>query len=339
MTTPTIAPSQLSQNIAKSMTIEQMRKLHQRALSEAEAKRTELRLVLASRYRELVGSSDEVIKMKERSQELHDLVRALPHLMEKLSNDCTPLTEEAKESSVDTDRVEDESALEKMTTDLPSLLLRRDLSRLPLLIHRAMDAKDVHKASVSLIQLFTLIASQTDLYPLANSLSLACPSAQNPDIDPALEVQMRLTFLQMQTLPGKIRRISTKILIRAASYGVVTESGRGAITSAAALASMNLIETDKDGNRAEQLLNVYFESKAKLLVSLLGKLTTDEGFTASNTTAEEILSKIVLILQHDVIVHPYQIFVIRKFPGDNGDEIMIKLPLFEKEMVKAKCSK
>ena len=64
--------------MAKSMTIDEMRHLHQRALSDAEAKRTELRLVLASRYRELVGSSDEVLRMRERAQELHQLVHALP---------------------------------------------------------------------------------------------------------------------------------------------------------------------------------------------------------------------------------------------------------------------
>lgn len=72
--------------MAASMTIDEMRALHQHALREAEAKRTELRLVLASRYRELVGSSDEVLKMNERSQELHDLVHNLPKLLEKLTS-------------------------------------------------------------------------------------------------------------------------------------------------------------------------------------------------------------------------------------------------------------
>jgi Vps51/Vps67 len=77
--------TQYNQAIAKSMTIDEMRLLHQKALGDAEAKRTELRLVLASRYRELVGSSDEVTKMRERSTELHQLVHALPSLMAKLA--------------------------------------------------------------------------------------------------------------------------------------------------------------------------------------------------------------------------------------------------------------
>eukprot|EP00985_Skeletonema_marinoi_P023747 scaffold15978_cov103-Skeletonema_marinoi.AAC.1 len=67
-----------------SMTIDEMRILHRTALAEAESKRTELRLVLASRYRELVGSSDEVISMKERAEELNALVVALPELVERV---------------------------------------------------------------------------------------------------------------------------------------------------------------------------------------------------------------------------------------------------------------
>jgi len=337
--------SQLSQNMAKSMTIEQMRELHQRALSEAEAKRTELRLVLASRYRELVGSSDEVIKMKERSQELYDLVHAIPQLMEKVSKGTGtgPATEEEKDQHVEKEQPTDESEAGAVEEDQEAIRLRRDLSVLPRVIHRALDAKDVYKATVSLIQLFTLIASQTDVYPLANTLSTTRPlSTPDPaSIAPALEAQMRMIFLQVQTLPDKVRRISTRILARAASYGnaVGDEPARGAIKSAAALASLDFLETDKKHDRADRLLNTYFEAKAKLLVSLLGKLTTDNEGPAT-TNAEEILSKIVLILQHDVVVHPYQIFVIRKFPGDDeGDSIMSTLPLFDKEIVKAKCSK
>ena len=103
--------------MAKSMTIEQMRELHRQALSEAEAKRTELRLVLASRYRELVGSSDEVIKMKERSQELYDLVHALPHLMEKVSKGTSSgmvATEKEEEKVENVEKVEKVEKPEKL---------------------------------------------------------------------------------------------------------------------------------------------------------------------------------------------------------------------------------
>ena len=335
---PAIPQSQLAQNMAKSMTIDQMRELHQRALSEAEAKRTELRLVLASRYRELVGSSDEVIKMKERSQELYNLVHALPQLMEKVSRGTIagpPADEEEEKDNIS----EKTKPVEPTSDDDQSAVrLRRDLSLLPRVIHRALDAKDVHKATVSLIQLFSLIASQTNVYPLANTLATTIRAEPNPHIDPALEAQMRMIFLQVQTVPDKVRRISTKILARSACYGSnIGEPARGAIKSAAALASLNFLDTDKAHDRAERLLSTYFEAKAKLLVSLLGKLTTDEGPGTEN--AEEILSKIVLILQHDIVVHPYQIFIIRKFPGDEGDRITNTLPLFEREAVKGKCSK
>ena len=137
------APTAYTQSIAKSMTIDEMRHIHQRALSDAEAKRTELRLVLASRYRELVGSSDEVLRMRERAQELHDLVHALPTLMGKVVQSATSPPEEAKS----------EEDIEDETTHL--VTLRRELSQLPRVINRALDRNDVHQAAMSLMQLFT----------------------------------------------------------------------------------------------------------------------------------------------------------------------------------------
>ena len=73
------------QQQSQSMTIDEMRQLHRSALTDAESKRTELRLVLASRYRELVGSSDEVTHMRERAGELGELVSALPGLVERVA--------------------------------------------------------------------------------------------------------------------------------------------------------------------------------------------------------------------------------------------------------------
>ena len=77
-----IQPPNSQQQQGGGMTIEEMRHFHHSALTSAESKRTELRLVLASRYRELVGSSDEVIYMNERAEELNDLVLILPELCE-----------------------------------------------------------------------------------------------------------------------------------------------------------------------------------------------------------------------------------------------------------------
>jgi len=358
------------------MTIEEMRQLHQRALSDAEAKRTELRLVLASRYRELVGSSDEVIKMKERAQELHDLVHALPGLFEKVatSEQVAPKRDEEEE---DEKKVGEDDIANKI------LVLRRQLSSLPRSIHRVLDVNDVYQGTSKLIDLFTLIASQTDCYKLANVLSKHTGEKQLQQqqyIDPALEAQMRMVFLQMQTVPDKIIRIANKNLLCAASYSEAidgmlgirdekdasvptasTATVSGAELSASALASLDLLDVQKkdEYQRAMQLLDVYFQSKAKLLMSLLDQLTVmedneggankqsvgsekrPEGASATSN-AESILSNIVLILQYDVILYPYQIFVARKFRSTQNDaeKIMNDLPqAFDQTQVKIKCSK
>lgn len=364
------------------MTIEEMRQLHAAALNQAESKRTELRLVLASRYRELVGSSDEVIKMKERSQELHDLVQALPLLLEKLNMNITVNNGdvEAEKATTDEDdggdgqeeKDQEEEKEQEPQTDWSIVAVRRDLSRLPRVVHRALDVNDVFTATTTLMELFLLIASRTNAYPLANALqagALVLSQSKNnnhinamtaaavvvpdADQDPALVAQMRMIFLQVQTLPNKIERIASKKLLRSASYGKnVKDPSAGAEQSAAALASLDLLSIDQGRDRAGYLLEKYFESKAQLLASLLNRLAKEDGESSDNTTtaaggagnAEEILSKIVLILQHDVIVHPYQIFCLRNFPVANQEDveaatIMNALPAFDKDAVKVRCSK
>jgi hypothetical protein len=320
------------------MTIEEMRQLHAAALNQAESKRTELRLVLASRYRELVGSSDDVIKMKERAQELHDLVMALPGLMNKLT--APPDAEQQEQKTSEQDDVDKQA--------LSIVKVRRDLSRLPRVVHRALDVNDVFSATTTLMELFGLIASHTDAYPLANALTGSrVESGGKKDLVPALVAQMRMIFLQVQTLPNKIERIASLNLLHSASYGKkVTDPAAGAETSASALAALDLLAIDKGRDRAGYLLEKYFDSKAKLLASLLNRLAKEDG-ESDNTagaagSAEEILSKIVLILQYDVIVHPYQICCLRTFPTtEDGDaeRIVSALPVFDKQAVKDRCSR
>jgi Vps51/Vps67 len=334
-------PSPFAQNMAKSMTIEEMRFLHQRALNEAESKRTELKLVLASRYRELVGSSDEVIKMKERAQELHDLVQALPSLMEKLVKPHA----ESKEEKYEQNTIDAETEIISRNNYLQKC--RQRLSNLPRVIYRAIDKNDVHKATMKLIELFTVIASCTDNYPLANSLSSVPHAKLSTIFDSSLDLQIKMIFLQVQTLPGKISRLASNVLGSAASYGKSIENPFiGAQKSAAALASLDSMKMGPIDDRADWLLNTYFESKGRLLVHLLGKLVSplpqDANKNSGARNAEKILSKIVLILQYDIVLHPYQIFVLRDFPvGNDGDatSIMRTLPAFDREEVRAKCSK
>jgi hypothetical protein len=366
------AHSNYAQTIAKSMTIEEMRQLHQRALSEAEAKQTELRLVLASRYRELVGSSEEVTKMRERAQELHDLVHALPQLMETLLDASTsPYPEEAAASE---EKAEDADYLSKSSSTNNNVIpkLRQDLSRLPRLIHRALDNHNVHEAAISLMELFHVIAQHTDEYRLATALSpsVAC---QHTELDDLAKAQIRMTYLHVQTMPVKIQKLSKYVLLHASSYSEEEESGAknsstissseasdcrtfGAQTSAAALSTLDLLQTSPPSDRTTMLLDLYFDSKAKLLQSLLEQLSAHQGDEEENTAgtnkkqndggahaAEAILSKIVLILQYDIILHPYQIFCLRKFPclsrsPSTAEVIMKTLPQFPPATVRSKAS-
>ena len=297
------------------MTIEEMRVLHHKALSDAEAKRTELRLVLASRYRELVGSSDEVIRMRERSEELHQLVHAIPQLMIKLVESSKTTT-----SLGSNDSSSHGSAAE--------VALRRDLATLPRIIHRALDHHDVHKAATSLLQLFSLIASHTDKFPLANELGKAVLRT-DVNLSPMILTQLKMTYLHMETIPARTLRMAKEILLKAAA---------NAQLSAAALCTMNLMQVPKPG--AVALLDLYFDSKAKLLQILLNQLVTTNNnplmspsaqrhVVVQTDNAESILSQIVAILQHDIILHPYQVFILKHFPDT---------PLVESELVKTKAS-
>ena len=329
--------------MAQSMTIDEMRHLHRRALQEAEAKRTELRLVLASRYRELVGSSDEVLRMKERAKELHDLIHALPDLLGKLEQHDHPRQRTTFSQESKDDGPENEVSIQ---------MARRQFSELTRCVHRALDRNQVHMATTSLMELFCLIASHTDKYSLANSIAAQSSSSfssmvsseKKSRIDANLEAQIRMIYFQVQTLPRRILKLSRGYLLEAASYNSDSsfDPAQGTELSAAALASLDILfrpKADDHGSlpahdRATFLLETYFESKAELLGCLFNQLTVKAA-----DQAEGILSKIVLILQHDIIVHPYEIFVLRKFPGKTAAAIMETLPLFDPTAVKARCSK
>lgn len=327
--------SSMPERMAQSMTIDEMRVLHQRALQEAEAKRTELRLVLASRYRELVGSSDKVLRMRDRAQELYNLVHALPELLEKLER--TELSETAVNGHGEESKESPEESLAQQMSHL-----RRQLSELPRMAYRSLDRNQVHSAATTLIGLFTLIASQTKEYPMANLLAnpeaLAANSHQqsllnsgSPDA-PLLATQMRMIYLQVQTLPRKILRLA-----RAKLSHPALDQERSARASAAALAALHLLgsaDGKKESTTASALLETYFEAKAQLLMGLLQKLNVKEP-----EGAEAILAELLLLLQHDVIVHPYEIFVLRRVPGDDDGTVNDCLPLWDPAAVQARCSK
>ena len=350
-----------SENLARSMTIDEMRQLHRHALNEAEAKQTELRLVLASRYRELVGSSDEVTKMRERAQELNELIHAIPELMEKLiSTKVSEASEQLPDGGAKT-RAESNFASAKENEE--NLRVRHSLANLPRLIYRALDRNDVYEAAVFLMDVFHTIAEQTNEYPLANTLNQVprqMHRSQNlsslvlPVVDKRFQAQIRMTFLHLQTLPAKIARISKRILCCSSSSGSDIDSKFGASMSASALSTLDLLDIRENRDRPVELLDLYFDCKAQLLQRLLNELTTSIGTNTNEeeasganraSTAEQILSKIVLILQYDVILHPYQIFVLRQFfspPSSTSIStpavVMNSLPIFPVSMVQSRVT-
>jgi len=353
-------------NIAKSMTIDEMRELHQRALDEAEAKETELRLVLASRYRELVGSSDEVLDMQCRAKELDKVVKSLPGIVEALAL-CV-------ESKVDDFKNQEEGKgkggelqlqLDKEMGDGRTVLeARRVLSNAPRLIHACLDQSDVHGAATALIQIFTLISSYTNEYLLANVLSdkqtqTTTNEQTNSTVhnDPHLHAQIKMIFLHVQTLPARTIKLSRRQLLLQSS----STSKTGCQIVASALSALNLLDVKKatgpESLKAAKLMDLYFDSKAKLIHGLLGQMSvptnSKEGsanipnglssyYTPEATDqAEQIISKIVRILQYDVILHPYQIFILRRFaanPNDEETNILSTLPKFDQELLKNKAS-
>ena len=348
----TSQPSRYATNIAKSMTIDEMRELHNRALTEAEAKETELRLVLASRYRELVGSSDEVLDMQRHARELEELVQAVPNLVSALVN-CSE-SGGAEDSLAEEKTSEPEKECEREDFVMEA---RFELANAPSQIHSCLDDNNVHGAATSLIQIFTLITTFTKDYQLANVL------AQNGSedihkkvfspMDPALYAQMKMVFLHLQTLPDRTIRHSKKILLQSSSQD------EGTRITASALSALNLLNVDKDQSNdvvcAGKLLDLYFDSKAKLILSLLRNLSVpsdkeaSSGSTSGNGTysaeaadaAETIISKIIRILQYDIILHPYHIFILRRYgsePSTKERDIMGGLPEFDATILKTKTS-
>ena len=352
-----------------SMTIDEMRILHRTALAEAESKRTELRLVLASRYRELVGSSDEVISMKERAEELNALVVALPELVERVVQSAD--ASEAGGSTGGSEKITSDESLSKLEgadeKESSLVAVRCELSRLPREIHRCLDDKNVHGAAAALISLFEVIASRSKSYPLANLLSGSKQIQENITNSPILETQMRMVYLHVQTLPTRVEKLARRVLLQSAvKHG-------GARGTAAALSALDLLNVGNQKNaapssgpspytsRSTKLIDLYYESKAQLLNKLLNRLTLPTSVSAADATsvanaAEFILSKIVLILQYDVILHPYQIFVQRNFPVTSANEndateemtivnkqilneIMSTMPRFDSDLLKSKASR
>ena len=160
---------------------------------------------------------------------------------------------------------------------------------------------------------------------------------------------MRTVCLNVQMLPtGTIK------LARLALLQLVAKQGVWAHTTAAVLSALDLLDIDQqtkllpsslstiprsvlavtssssiinNSSQATKLIDLSYDSKAQLLNKLLNKVTLPINVSAVDATcvtnaAEIILSKTVLILQYNVVLHPYQIFVLRKFSVNESNDGM-----------------
>lgn len=361
-------PQQLtpySMSLAKSLTIDEMRALHRQALSEAEAKKTELKLVLASRYRELVGSSDEVLEMQRNAKALDKLVASIPELVERLI-ECVNAADQQGESKEGDEisqssssrminmnqEVKREKEGEKEVDSVEGDRLR--LANAPLDVHTCLDVVNVHGSARTLIDTFAIITKYTRQYPLANVLARVnldqdfCPVVKN--VPPQLMIQIKMIYLHLQSMPLRTKQMAKNVLLSLSE--TCSESAR----ALSAIHLLNVHVTTTEAQRANKLMDLYFESKAKVIHELLNRLSPkiiashtqsptkskkDKKYYSEEATdaAEQTISNILLILQYDIVLYPYQIFMLREYETMNGEEsVMQYLPQFDQEQLKMKVT-
>lgn len=342
--------------LLSEMSISEMRALHSKAIRDAEAKQTELRLVLSSRYRDLVGSSDEVLAMRDMAQKLYETLGDLPHTMQHLqaisSESAATMLEKSK--GLSSKKKKEQVSVATVSS------MRYQLSSLPRILHRALDKENPHTAALALVKLFTLIhircsnttnKSGLDQFPLAKVLAskdifkeYKQLFEQNTHHDEhelnLLDTQIQMVYLHVQTLPFRIVKLSKKVLLH---------KSLSAIPSKAALTALALLDVKKSSSEKKQqltdsatrLLEIYYDSKAKLLRSLLDDLNQMSSNSSLPGTAgkqcEKIMTDIVTVIQFDIILHSYQIFTLPSTSNISNSETTL-LPYFDPHLVKSKCS-
>ena len=271
--------------------IEEMRRQHRLALSEAEAKQTELRLVLASRYRELVGSSDEVLVLQQKAQYLSENLQPIPTLMAQLYQ--TSLNHHHTTTTTE----EDECKTNNTTTTTTTTTTMNVFGLTKKLFHVLQEA-NVLDAAVTLKQLFTQLAQvlPQDSYPLVHLLAdddtTKYESTNDHDdkkSSSTAAVTMKFLYLHVETIPARILRLAKHVLQKSNHVQQVQN----------ALEAMKLL--CKSTTNAE-LLEHYTETKVKRLTSLLSDLTTSEEEN------EVVLNQIVQLVQYEIIYIPYIVF-------------------------------
>ena len=300
--------------------------------------------------------------MKDRAVELNELVSGMGGLVERVL-EAEQVVSGAASGGDETVSDGNQESVDKHVY-APAEESTRQLFHLPRLIHRYLDANDLHSAAYELVHLFGIIHRYSGgNFALAEALGGRSidhgvgaynNSGDNDKQSSALSIQTKMIYLHIQTLPSKIIHLAQNEL---------SNPSLSAHRTAASLSSLHLLSVQV---QTVNWMELYYDSKAKLLNNLLEKLSmgdeTSKGdVNVGNVTenAEGVLSDIVRILQYDVILAPYMIFVLRKFPvdGDENDsdgdnknsnhtssinnmkKIMSTLPIFDPEQLKSKASR
>lgn len=353
-------------DVMSNLTVAQVRELYARALSEAEAKRTELKIVVTSRYKELVGSSDDVQTMQLCAKELYENVLSLSTLLEKVNTANEEALQVARKlpslmmSSAPTKGSSTNAKtlaqfIQQKAQTKPNLVtyLRKRLEVLTRRIHRALDKKDPHLAALALAEAMSWIAIQDYaansstsstasgiLYPLASVISLVDPQKfqqfllppnqeEGKDDSPQLRqqrleqysllaIQTRLTYLRIQCLPLKTIRLAQTVL-KTPDTNVDEKAG--------SLFTLPLLDPTfrASDTSATKLLDLYYDSKSNLLSNLLDNLEANHGIASTKTRNNSLdddddnnsvlqnlvqqLQTIVLVLQQDLILHSFKVFL------------------------------
>jgi cell division protein ZapA (FtsZ GTPase activity inhibitor) len=379
--------SNYASSIASSLTVDEMRELHRQALAEAEAKQTELRIVLASRYRDLVGSSEQVLDMRHCAQELDSKLRNLPERMNQLHTCIDTSLQFHTFMSMDSS-----PGLVEQNPTTPVEALRQRLFHLPKVLFECIDRQDVLGAASTILDFFILIQRLDPKKESISNYSLAWAVLQNKVFpegnryyshvpenveeikrDVVFQTQMKLTFLQLQTIPTRLIHMSKNILLQPSEL-LWSQYRIHAYPSACALATYDLLTLRvdlKEDDRASRLMDLYLTSKATLIQQLLNQFSlSSNASTASSTAtthtettnndpqcfdgdrvlphkAEDILTLLVSVLQYDVILFSFHIFILRRFLSEDIQDpqlqeqehfVMSTLPRVDPDMVKNKVS-
>ena len=342
MTTTTISTPQ-GQAL---LDIQTLRALHQKARENLNAKQTELRLVVASRYKELVtsnhssaggdslstqGTYGELCTMHTHAKQLVAMLEGQGSSdergMEQLLRD-TILRSNLSRTAGNLEVEREEMVSNVKTKNVMSLSrYRYELSSIPQRIHQNLSGSHIAPmiAAQNLVRAFHLIDCQNSTsssggkirFPLAREHTSrffsnnAILLARNAENDKCLEYQIRIIYEHLGHLPIRILSAAKEVLLQenfeASDYS-------GALV-ALVLMDNKLIPSTATGEKLScRLLDLFLENKASMLMKYL-KLGNDEKQLES---PEDYLSNLVSIIQN-LVLQAYYIFSgIKK---DNGSSI------------------